>query len=112
MWLTLTDDIFRFDWELKEVESSGLGRINTPELLFHVILLLLSRYSFYIEHAINFNDNHMGHVILSNLLWSVSLFVCPFVVVCPPLFGLFTRSGHSQGLFIHSTGTSGEKGSL
>ena len=29
--------------------------------------------------------------------------------VCPPLFGLFARSRHSQGLFIHSTGRSGGK---
>ena len=29
--------------------------------------------------------------------------------VCPPLFGLFQCSGHSQELITHSTGSSGEK---
>ena len=41
---------------------------------------------------------------------SVSLSVC--LSVCPPLFGLFARSRHSQGLFIHSTGRSSGKSSL
>ena len=41
---------------------------------------------------------------------SVSQFVC--LSVCPPLFGQFAHSRHSQGLFIHSTGRSGGKSSL
>ena len=32
--------------------------IDMPELLFHVLSLLLLRCTFYIEHAVNFNDIH------------------------------------------------------
>ena len=42
---------------------------NSASILWKglVILLLLSRYTFYIEHAVNFDGIHMGHVILSDL---------------------------------------------